>query len=62
MDWTIIEFLKGQPEGATSEAIHAAVTSPHLNLVQTEDRLGDLIDDAFIVLAFIDGVTIYAIA
>ena len=62
MDWTILEFLKKYPEGRTSKAIHAAVTSPHLNLVQTEDRLDDLIDDAFIILTFIDGVTVYAIA
>ena len=62
MDYLILEFLKNYPEGATSEAVHKSVTAPHLNLAQTEDRLDDLQSDAFIVLAFIDGVTVYAIA
>ena len=62
MDYLILEFLKNYPEGATSAAVHKAVTDPHLNLAQTEDRLDDLRSDAFIVLAFIEGVTVYAIA
>ena len=62
MDYAIIEFLKGQTEGATSEAIYKAVTSPKMNLEGTEDALDDLVKDNFIVLAFIDSKTVYAIA
>ena len=62
MDWTILEFLKKYPQGATSAAIHKAVTDPHLNLAQTEDRLDDLQSDAYVVLTFIDGKAVYAIA
>ena len=62
MDYAIIEFLKGRTEGATSEAIHKAVTSPKMNLARTEDALDDLIKDRFVVLAFVDGITVYAIA
>ena len=62
MDYLIIEFLKGYPEGSTSEFIHESVTSSKMNLAQTEDALDDLIKDKFIVLAFIDGKAVYAIA
>jgi len=62
MDYVIVKFLKKYPEGATSAAIHKAVTDPHLNLAQTEDRLDDLIADAFVVLAFIEGKAVYTIA
>lgn len=62
MDYAIIEFLKGQTEGATSEVIHKAVTASKMNLARTEDALDDLIKDNFIVLAFIDSKAVYAIA
>ena len=62
MDWTILEFLKNYPEGKSSKDIHKEVTDPYLTLAQTEDRLDDLRIEAFVVLAFIDGLTVYAIA
>ena len=62
MDYAIIEFLKGYPEGVTSEAVWEAVTAPKMNLAKTEDALDDLIKDNFIVLAFIEGKAVYAIA
>ena len=62
MDSLIVEFLKNYPEGRTSKAIHKEVTDPYLTLAQTEDRLDDLRLEAFVVLAFIDGPTVYAIA
>ena len=62
MDYAIIEFIKGYPEGVTSEAIWKAVTAPKMNLARTEDALDDLIKDKFIVLSFIDSKTVYAIA
>lgn len=62
MDYLILEFLKNHPEGATSATIHKAITDPHLTLVQTENRLDDLINEAFVILAFIEGKTVYAIA
>ena len=62
MDYAIIEFLKGQSEGATSKVIYESVTSSRMNLARTEDALDDLIKDKFIVLAFVDGITVYAIA
>ena len=62
MDWTILEFLKNYPEGKSSESIHKEVTDPYLTLAQTEDRLDDLRLEAFVVLAFVDGLTVYAIA
>ena len=62
MDYAIIEFLKGQTEGATSEAIWKAVTAPRMNLARTEDVLDDLIKDNFIALAFVEGKAVYAIA
>ena len=62
MDWTILEFLKNYPEGKSSKAIHKEVTDPYLTLAQTEDLLDDLRLEAFVVLAFIDGITVYAIA
>ena len=62
MDYAIIEFIKGYPEGVTSEVIWEAVTAPRMNLARTEDALDDLIKDKFIVLSFIDSKTVYAIA
>ena len=62
MDYAIIEFIKGYPEGVTSETVWKAVTAPRLDLARTEDALDDLIKDNFIVLAFIEGQTVYAVA
>ena len=62
MDYAIVEFIKGYPEGVTSETVWKAVTAPRLDLARTEDALDDLIKDRFVVLAFVDGITVYAIA
>lgn len=61
MDNAILEFLKDYPEGATSEAIHETVAD-FTTLARTEDRLDDLIKDGSVVLVFIEGQTVYAIA
>ena len=62
MDIKILEFLKGYPEGATSAFIHESVASDSTTIARTEDRLDDLVKDGFVVLAFIEGKTVYAIA
>ena len=62
MDYAIIEFIKGYPEGVTSEVVWKAITSPKMNLAKTEDALDDLVKDDLIVLSFIDSKTVYAIA
>lgn len=62
MDIKILELLKGYPEGATSAFIHETVAGASTTIARTEDRLDDLVKDGFIVLAFIKGQSVYAIA
>ena len=62
MDDLIVELLRKYPEGKTSAFIHETVTDPYLTLVETENRLDDLMGEARVVLAFIEGQTVYAIA
>ena len=58
----IVELLRKYPEGTTSAFIHDSVAGTSTTLARTEDRLDDLIKDGVVVLVFIDGQAIYAIA
>ena len=62
MDDLIVDLLRKYPEGVTSAFIHETVANSITTLARTEDRLDDLIKDGVVVLVFIDGQAIYAIA
>ena len=62
MDDLIVELLRKYPEGATSAFIHESVAGASTAIARTEDRLDDLVKDGVVILVFIEGQAVYAIA